>query len=137
MKKLLLLIPFLFAGPALALDAEVEEKYKQNYSEQVKPLVMKKLSSDRPDMTARAIKAETNAYVAKMASCQLQGMSHFPENYQQMAVVPVAQGEDVSSTTQALNQQLKQDVESGKISKDEVMSMIQMAQENVQSCMNS
>jgi hypothetical protein len=137
MKKLFLLIPFFFAGPAMALDAEVEENYKQNYSEQVKPLVMKKLSSDRPDMTAKAIKAETNAYVAKMASCQLKGMSHFPENYQEMAVVPVAEGEDVSTTTQALNQQLKQDVEAGKISKDEVMNLIQVAQQNVQACMNS
>lgn len=137
MKKLFLLIPFLFAGPAIALDMQAQEDYKQNYSEQLKPLVMKKLSSDRPDMTAKAIRAEADAYVAKMANCQLEGMSHFPENYQEMAVLPVAQGEDVSTTTQALNQQLKQDVEAGKVSKDEVMNMIQMAQQSVQTCMNS
>lgn len=137
MKKLFLLIPFLFAGSAMALDMDAQENYKQNYSEQLKPLVMKKLSADRPDMSARAIKAEANAYVAKMATCQLEGMSHFPENYQEMAVMPVAQGEDVSTTTQALNQQLKQDVEAGKVSKDEVMNMIQMAQQSVQTCMNS
>lgn len=137
MKKLFLLIPFLFAGPAIALDMEAQENYKQNYGEQLKPLVMKKLSSDRPDMSAQAIKSEANAYVAKMATCQLEGMSHFPENYQEMAVLPVAQGEDVSTTTQALNQQLKQDVEAGKVSKDKVMNMIQMAQQSVQICMNS
>lgn len=138
MKKLFLLLPFVFAGQqALAIDNQDFENYKQHYSEQLKPLVVKKLSTDRPDMSAKAIKAEANAYVAKMAGCQLEGMGQFPEHYQEKAILPVAQGQDVAATTQALNKQLKQDIEAGKISKDEVMTMIQTAQETVQICLNS
>lgn len=138
MKKLLLLLPFLVIGlPALAVDIQDEENYKKHYTEQLKPLVMKKLSLDRPDMSAKAIKAEANAYVTKMAGCQLEGIKHFPEQYREKAILPVAQGEDIATTTQALNQTMMQDIEAGKMSKDEAMTMIQNAQETVQICVNS
>lgn len=138
MKKLLLLLPFVFtAQQALAIDAETQENYKKHYSEQMKPLVMKKLSNDRPDMTAKAIRAEADAYVAKMAECQIQGLDHLPDDYRDQAIVPVAQGGDVADTTRALNQKLKEDIDAGLVTKDDVSVMIQTAQETVQICLNS
>jgi hypothetical protein len=138
MKKLLLLLPFIFtAQQALAIDAETQENYKKHYSEQMKPLVMKKLSNDRPDMTAKAIRAEADAYVAKMAECQIQGLDHLPDDYRDQAIVPVAQGGDVADTTRALNQKLKEDIDAGLVTKDDVSVMIQTAQETVQICLNS
>lgn len=138
MKKLLWLLPFLIVGQqAMALSSQDHENYKKAYAAQLKPLVVKKLSSDRPDMSAKAIRAEADAYVAKMAGCQLEGMSQFPEEYQEKAILPVAQGQDVAATTQALNTTLKQDIEAGKVTKDEVLTMIQTAQETVQICLNS
>ncbi|MED5511089.1 MAG: hypothetical protein VX841_12430 [Pseudomonadota bacterium] len=138
MKKLLLLLPFVFvAQQALAMDAQVEENYKKHYSEQMKPLVVKKLSSDRPDMTAKAIRSEADAYVAKMAECQIQGLGNLPKEYRDQAIVPVAEGGDVANTTRALNQKLKEDIDAGLVTKDDVMVMIQTAQESVQICMNS
>lgn len=137
MKKLLLLLPcLLLSQHALAYDTQDEENYKQEYAKQLKPLVIKKLSSDRPDMTGQAIKAESEAYVTKMAACQLEGLTHFPEQYRDMAVLPVAAGEAVDKTTMALNVQLKQDIDAGKISKDVVTNMIQNAQQTVQMCLN-
>ncbi|MCX4193677.1 hypothetical protein [Methylophaga sp. OBS1] len=138
MKKLLLLLPFVFtAQQALAMDAQVEENYKKHYSEQMKPLVVKKLSSDRPDMTAKAIRSEADAYVTKMAECQIKGLSNLPNEYRDQAIVPVAEGGDVANTTRALNQKLKEDIDAGLVTKDDVMVMIQTAQESVQICMNS
>ncbi len=138
MKKLLLLLPFVFvAQQALAMDAQVEENYKKNYSEQMKPLVAKKLSSDRPDMSAKAIRSEADAYVTKMAECQIKGLSNLPNEYRDQAIVPVAEGGDVANTTRALNQKLKEDIDAGLVTKDDVMVMIQTAQESVQICMNS
>jgi len=138
MKKLLLLLPFIFtAQQALAIDAETQENYKKHYSEQMKPLVMKKLSNDRPDMTAKAIRAEADAYVAKMAECQIQGLDHLPDDYRDQAIVPVAQGGDVADPTRALNQKLKEDIDAGLVTKDDVSVMIQTAQETVQICLNS
>lgn len=138
MKKLLLLLPFLFAGQqALAINAEDETNYKQHYAEQVKPLVVKKLSAERPEMTAKAVKTEADFYVYKMAGCQLEGLSNLPETYRDKAILPVANGEDVETTTRALNTQIKQDVEAGKISKDKAVSMLQNAQQAVQMCLNS
>ena len=138
MKNLLLILPFVFAAQqALAMDAQVEENYKKHYSEQMKPLVVKKLSSDRPDMTAKAIRSEADAYVAKMAECQIKGLGNLPKEYRDQAIVPVAEGGDVANTTRALNQKLKEDIDAGLVSKDDVMVMIQTAQESVQICMNS
>lgn len=138
MKKRLLLLPLVLAGqPVLAIDSQDQENYTRHYSEQLKPVVVKKLGADRPDMGAKAITAEADAYVTRMAACQLEGLAAFPEHYQEKAILPVAQGQDVAATTQALNQQLRQDIEAGAISKDEVMAMIQHAQQTVQICMNS
>jgi hypothetical protein len=138
MKKSVFLIPLLLLGQqALAVNSQDEENYKLHYAEQVQPLVMKKLSSDRPEMGAKALKTEATAYVQKMAGCQLEGLKQFPQSYQDMAILPVANGEDIGSTTQALNKQIKKDVEDGKISEDKVKTMIQSAQETVQVCANS
>lgn len=138
MKKYLALIPFLFlAQQAFAVDAEHEEAYKKHYSEQLRPMVIKKLGMDRPDLSAEAIKREADAYVQKMAGCQLEGLGIFPEKYREKAIMPVAKGGDVAQATQALNEELKKDIDAGKISKDEVMTIIQSAQQTVQICANS
>lgn len=137
MKKLLLLLPCLFiTQQSLAIEPEDEENYKQEYAKQLKPLVMKKLSTDRPDMTGKALRAESEAYVVKMAGCQLEGLSHFPEAYREQAIMPVAGGAAVDVTTQALNAKIKKDIDDGKISKDAVNNMIQNAQQSVQMCLN-
>lgn len=137
MKKALLLLPcLLLSQQVLAIDTQDEENYKQQYAKQLKPMVMKKLSSDRPDMSGKALKIESEAYVTKMAGCQLEGLSYFPDEYREMAILPVAGGAAVDATTQALNVKIKQDVETGKISKAAVTNMIQNAQQSVQMCLN-
>lgn len=138
MKKLLVMLPLIISAPlAMAIDKQDEENYKLNYSKQLHPLVIQKLSADRPEMTAPALKAEANAYVTKMAECQLKGLADFPEEYREKAIMPVAQGANVAETTNALNQQMLADIEAGKLSKDQAMMMIGNAQEAVQMCLNS
>jgi len=137
MKKVLLLLPCLFlAQQALAVEIQDQENYKLEYAKQLKPQVMKQLSSQRPDMSSKAIQVESEAYVNKMAGCQLEGLSNFPDNYRDMAILPVAGGAAVDKTTQALNTQIKQDIDAGKISKEAVTNMIQNAQQSVQMCLN-
>lgn len=138
MKKLLVMLPLILSAPlALAIDSQDEDNYKKNYSEQLKPVVIKKLSADRPEMTAQAIEAEANAYVSKMAGCQLKGLGNFPEEYREQAILPVTEGADIAKTTEALNQQMMADIEAGKLSKDQATILIQNAQETVQICLNS
>ena len=138
MKKLLVMLPLLVSAPlAMAIDKQDEENYKLNYSKQLHPLVIEKLSADRPEMTAQALKAEANAYVTKMAECQLKGLADFPEEYREKAIMPVAQGADIIETTNALNQQMLADIEAGKISKEQAQMLIGNAQETVQMCLNS
>ena len=138
MKKLLVMLPLLVSAPlAMAIDKQDEENYKLNYSKQLHPLVVEKLSADRPEMTAQALKAEANAYVTKMAECQLKGLADFPEEYREKAIMPVAQGADIIETTNALNQQMLADIEAGKMSKEQAQMLIGNAQETVQMCLNS
>lgn len=138
MKKLLVMLPLILSAPlAMAIDKQDEENYKLNYSKQLHPLVIQKLSADRPEMTAPALKAEANAYVTKMAECQLKGLADFPEVYREKAIMPVAQGANIAETTDALNQQMLADIEAGKMSKDQAEVLIGNAQETVQMCLNS
>lgn len=135
MKKLLLLLPFIFAGQqALALDSQDEENYKQHYVEQMKPLVVKQIASNAPELSADELKNEANIYANKMAECQLESMAHFPEEYREKAILPVAQGEDLRDTNQALDEEIKHDIETGKVSQEEIITMAQTAQEKVQMC---
>jgi len=135
MKKILLLLPFLFAGQqALALDSQDEEDYKQHYIEQMKPLALKQIGTNSPDMSADEIKIEANTYVNKMAECQLESMEHFPKRYREKAIMPVAQGEDVREAVKALDETIQQDIDQGKVSKQEIINMAQTAQEKAQAC---
>ncbi len=138
MKKLLLVLPFIFSTQlALAIDEQDEENYTSHYITQLKPMVVQKLSADRPEMTAAAVNMEATAYVTKMAGCQFQALNQFPAVYSEKAILPVAQGADVAQTTQDLNNQILQDIEAGKLSKDQAKTIITNAQETIQMCMNS
>ncbi|HEC74038.1 MAG TPA: hypothetical protein ENI26_06645 [Methylophaga aminisulfidivorans] len=138
MKKRLLMLSLLLVGQqAIALDSQDQQNYVKHYSEQMLPLVLKKLSSDRPEMTAKALRSEAENYVKKMANCQLEGLGLFPENYREKAILPVAQGQDIMATTQALNSLMKKDIEEGRLSKDKAAAWIQGAQQTVQICVNS
>jgi hypothetical protein len=138
MKKMLLALPILMVAPHVtAVDMQTKNDYIQNYMEQVRPQVMKKLSMDRPGYSADALKLEADGFAARLAECQLRGLANFPQEYQKLAIDPVAGGADVGMTTQKLNQTLMQDIDAGKISKNDAMTMIQLAQEEVQICMNS
>ncbi|MDO8826309.1 hypothetical protein [Methylophaga sp.] len=138
MKKLLLALPFIFAAQlALAIDEQDEKNYTTNYTNQLKPMVVQQLSAARPEMTAAAVESEANAYVSRMAGCQLSALKEFPEVYRDKAILPVVEGADIAQTTQALNQEILQDIEAGKLTKDQATRMVVTAQESVQMCMNS
>jgi hypothetical protein len=138
MKKLLLALPFIFTMQlALAISMEDERNYTTNYTTQLKPLVMEQLNAAKPEMSAAAVESEVDAYVTKMAGCQLNALRDFPEVYRDKAILPVAQGADISQTTQELNQELLQDIEAGKLTKEQAERMILTAQDSVQKCMNS
>jgi hypothetical protein len=130
---------FMMTAPTLTLAVSIkdQETYKLNYSEQIKPVIMQKLGLERPDLSPSAIKNEAQAFADKMATCQLEGLSHFSEPYLSLAITPIVNGEQIDTTTLAVNQQLKADIDAGKIEKDKVMTMIQIAQESVQMCINS
>ncbi|WP_300494191.1 hypothetical protein [uncultured Methylophaga sp.] len=138
MKKLLLALPFIFAAQqTLAIDEQDEQNYTSNYTTQLKPMVIKQLNAARPEMTEAAVESEANAYVTRMASCQLKALKDFPEVYRDKAILPVTQGADIAHTTQELNQTILQDIEAGKLTKDQATRMVVNAQEAVQMCMNS
>lgn len=138
MKKLLLALPFIFTAQlALAIDAQDEKNYTTNYSTQLKPLVMEQLNTAKPEMSAAAVESEVDAYVTKMAGCQLNAFRDFPENYRDKAILPVAQGADINQTTQDLNKEILQDIEAGKLTKEQAERMILTAQDSMQKCMNS
>jgi hypothetical protein len=136
MKSFLTLISLLLASPAFAGNTVEQDNYTKNYSSQLKPLVVKKLSSDRPEMTAQAVNREATQYVKKLAECQLLGLSGMPETYRDQAILPVANGASVAETTHKLNQQIRQDIADGKLSKEQAEVMLHNAQQQVQICLN-
>lgn len=138
MKKLLLTLPFIFTAQlVLAIDAQDEKNYTTNYTTQLKPLVMEQLNATKPEMSAAAVESEVDAYVTKIAGCQLNALRDFPEVYRDKAILPVAQGADINQTTQDLNQEILQDIEAGKLTKEQAERMILTAQDSIQKCMNS
>ena len=138
MKKLLLLLPFvLTAQTAFAIDKQDEKNYKSNYIEQMKPLVVQKMSTENAEMSPQDINTQANAYVVKMADCQLTAIKDYPDKYREKAIMPVAKGGDLIAANRELEQTIKADIEAGEITKDEVMTMAQKAQEKAQVCATS
>ena len=108
------------------------EKYKQVYVKQITPILKKQFASALEQESDPEAKLK---FVAEgMANCQIETLSAYPQKYQDASINPVAEGEELSEVTKHVNEMMKADIDSGKISKADFKAMLESATEKYIAC---
>jgi hypothetical protein len=108
------------------------KKYKQVYVEQITPILKKQFAialEQEPDPKAKL------KFVAEgMANWQIETLSAYPQKYQDASITPVAEGGKLSEVTKDVNEMMKIDIESGRISEEDFKAMLESATEKHIAC---
>ncbi len=107
-------------------------KYKQAYIDQIKPILEKQIA---PMLERQEDPEATLDFLANgMADCQVEILSYYPEKYQAATVNPVVAGKGLKEVTKDVNELMKQDIETGDTTQEELITMVQSSREHFIKC---
>jgi len=130
-------IILIFLQPLQVLaDQNLAERYVKNYVAQVRPEITKMLLKAEPGLSNHEVEAKVNSTANLMARCQLKAVAHYPAVYKAASVEPVAEGKDIREVTQNVNQLVRDDIQSGKISISEFKSLVERGASIFKACMS-
>ena len=133
MKNLISSIALFFSLFVSISAAELNiEKYKQAYIEQIKPILEKQIATalERQENPEATLDFLANG----MADCQVEILSYYPEKYQAATVDPVVAGKGLKEVTKEVNELMKQDIEAGNTTQEEVIAMVQSSRDHFIKC---
>lgn len=137
MKRMMLALLILIPGISAANPDEIKTNYTINYIEQLTPILRDKLVSGMPGVPADKVSKQVEVLIVKMADCQFSSIKHYPKKYWDMAVLPVAAGENLLLNNKKIDTFFESEIKKGKISVDEVVELVEKAQKHLRACMSS
>lgn len=131
------LVGFLFLGALAmpAVSATLQAQYAKYYIEQMTPVLLAKFTDAMPELPAQEAAAEVDRLVVKMAGCQFSSVAHYPQNYWDKAIKPIAAGKDIYQSNTEFERYLTEQIEQGAITKEQVYKLVYQAQVNVKACL--
>ena len=137
MKNYITISCLLFAlmSPAYAEETRIE-KYKQNYAEQLTPLLKERMGTELEMQSEADAQEHVSTLAKRMATCQLVAIEDYPQKYQDAAVIPVANGESLKKANDGLNVMIQEDIKSGEISDAELKTITEAAIEKYKACLS-
>ncbi len=135
MKYSTLLLCVLFSTGVLA-EKTMDEKYIENYVQQIKPLLKEKLTRETSVETVADADMQITNVATRMAECQLLVLNDYPLKYQEAAIVPVANGKHVRQVTDDVNAMMLKDIEAGEITTQELDALVESSTEKYKACLN-
>ncbi|MGH1538651.1 MAG: hypothetical protein ACRBDX_11490 [Gammaproteobacteria bacterium] len=117
-------------------QSEQIKKYKQNYAEQLIPLLKEQMSTE----TEMESEADANEHIAtiaeRMANCQLLAIEGYPQKYQNATIEPIANGAEIKKTASDVNTMIQTDIENGDFSKQDFLDITEAATEKYKVCIS-
>ena len=101
----------------------------------MEPILIERFSQNMPGKQESEITQEVNLLIGKMAKCQFDSVSHYPEGYWEKAIVPISKGIDIYTSNQAFEDMLTKDLESGVLTENQMINMVHKAQEKIRQCL--
>ncbi len=112
------------------------EKYKQNYAEQLIPLLKERMGTELVMETEADAHEHVSTLANRMATCQLIAIKSYPQKYQDTSIDPVANGADIRETTNDVNTMIKTGIKNGELSEQEFKTMTEAAIEKYKVCLS-
>ena len=121
---------------AEAISEEQIEKYKQNYSEQLIPLLKERMGIELEIQSEEDAQEHVSTLANRMANCQLAALEDYPQKYQDASIIPVANGVDLRQANSDLNVLIQEDIKNGDITDEELQTMTDAAIEKYKACLS-
>lgn len=115
---------------------EQNEKYKQNYAEQLIPLLKDRMGIELEIQSEEDAHEHVTKLANRMAGCQLVALEGYPQKYQDASIVPVANGVDLRKANEDLNVMIQEDIKNGEVTDQELKTMTDTAVENYKICLS-
>lgn len=132
----LLLLIFLLTPIACLAESSDIEKYKQNYAQQLIPLLKDRMGIELEIQSEEDAHEHVTALANRMAGCQLVAIESYPQKYQDASIIPVANGVDLKQANADLNQIIQTDIKNGEITDQELKTMTDDAIEKYKVCLS-
>ena len=130
---IVILTAILILSINIAFAEELDlETYKQAYVEQVKPILKKQIATtlEQQEDPMFALDFLANG----MADCQVEILEYYPAKYQAATVNPVVKGKGLKQATEDVNELMRQDIEAGEVTREEVVAMVQDSRDHFLKC---
>ncbi len=112
------------------------EKYKNNYSAQLIPLLKERMGSELEMQSEADAHEHVSILANKMASCQLIAIEDYPQKYQDASINPIVNGISLKKANDDLNSIIQTDIKNGNITDQELMTITQAAIEKYKVCLS-
>lgn len=112
------------------------EKYKHNYAQQLIPILKERMGMELEIQSEEDAHEHVSTLADRMASCQLNAISDYPQKYQDASIIPVANGVDLKTANNDLNQMIQTDIKNGDITDEELKTITGAAIEKYKVCLS-
>lgn len=112
------------------------EKYKNNYSEQLIPLLKERMGTETKMETQADAHEHVSTIAKRMADCHLLAIESYPQKYQDASIEPIISGADIRKTTNDVNELIQTDIKNGELSEQEFKTMTEAAIEKYKVCLS-
>ena len=121
---------------AETMTEEQIEKYKQNYSAQLIPLLRDRMGMELEIQSEEDAQEHVSILANRMANCQLVALEDYPQKYQDASITPVANGVDLKTANADLNIMIQEDIKNGDITDEELKTLTDAAVEKYKTCLS-
>lgn len=132
----LLLCVLLSNAYAESNSEEHIEKFKQNYAQQLIPLLRDRMGMELKIQSEADAHEHVTTLANRMATCQLSAIEGYPQKYQDASIIPVANGIDLKKANDDLNQMIQTDIKNGGITDQELNTITEAAIEKYKVCLS-
>jgi len=115
----------------------VKNEYIKNYIKHMLPTIIENISKQSPSTPIEQVEELAKNLMPKMAECQFESVNHYPKRYWEPSIIPVSMGESPQQAASYVDKLTEQDWEVGKISGEELVKMVEKAQNYLRNCLEN
>ncbi len=120
-----------FANPPL------EEKYKENFSAELQPLIKQRLLTGKErNLKPEKLEALALAQAQEIANCQYQSIQYYPAKFRNLSIGYIASGLSSKEANRKVTEQMLMAIDSGELPKIDFQAFMEKAISTFKECAN-
>ena len=124
-----------FANTSAFANPPLEEKYKENFSAELQPIIKQRLLIEKQrNISPEKLESLSLAQAEKIAECQYQSIQHYPEKYRNLSIGYIASGLSSKDAHRRVTESMFTAIDSGELPKHDFQAFMEKAISSFKSC---